>query len=84
MITKIYGMTYFFPSWNNPTITTDVKIQPIISNDTNQSGPLRITGKRVSGDNHVVKVNPAIIAVIFNADHPFMNMVAMMEKMRTR
>ena len=42
----------------------DVQIQPIISNATNHSGQLVMIGNNVSGENHVVKLNPAKIAGI--------------------
>jgi hypothetical protein len=51
-------MIYIFLIFNNPIINNDVNIQPIISNQTNQSGPLSKTGKSVFGDAQFKNVNP--------------------------
>ena len=45
-------------SFNNSIIKNEVIIHPIISSGINQSGPFKRTGKSVSGDSQVRKVNP--------------------------
>jgi hypothetical protein len=51
-------MIYIFLIFNNHIINNDVNIHPIISNQTNQSGPLISTGKSVFGDIQLKNVNP--------------------------
>jgi rubrerythrin len=41
-----------------PIITTEVKIQPIISNEMNHSGQFDSIGKKVSADTQFRKTNP--------------------------
>jgi hypothetical protein len=54
-----------------PIITSDVNIQPIISNAMNQSGPFRSTGNKVSADTQDKKVKPTKNAEISVPSSPY-------------
>jgi hypothetical protein len=53
-----------------PIITTEVKIQPIISNEMNHSGQFDNIGKNVSADTQFRKTNPESHAVRENPSLP--------------